>query len=251
MRSRLLQTTLVVLSMFLSVSIVSLNANGQTAGALPSDVIAANRELDHQLLEGHRLLDAEKVMGLFTSSPDIFFIAPDGELYKGPDQVRQAWVRFFASLQSIHGEINHISYLREGDGVIAVGQVTYYRQLKDGKAQQRVVVWTDFRHKENGKWVYVFRHAHWPLEANPQTGAAPSARGPTAEQIHVSPSAHAQFVGTWADRRLLRKVLRSCQIAPSGYASRIRVHAACCRATPHSERYGKRRRNGVYGDTLF
>src|SRR5882762_5463170 len=197
MRSRSLQTTLVVLSMFLSVGIVSLNANGQTVGALPSDVIAANRELDHQLLEGHRLLDAEKVMGLFTSSPDIFFIAPDGELYKGPDQVRQAWVRFFASLQSIHGEINHISYLREGDGVIAVGQVTYYRQLKDGKPQQRVVVWTDFRHKENGKWVYVFRHAHWPLEANPQTGAAPSARGPTAEQIHVSPNAQAQFVGTW------------------------------------------------------
>jgi len=103
MRSRLLQTTLVVLSMFLSVCIVPVNANGQTAGALPSDVIAANRELDHQLLEGHRLLDAEKVMGLFTSSPDIFFIAPDGELYKGPDQVRQAWVRFFASLQSILG----------------------------------------------------------------------------------------------------------------------------------------------------
>jgi hypothetical protein len=83
--------------------------------------------------------------------------------------------------------------LREGDGVIAVGQVTYHRQLKDGKPQQRVVVWTDFRHKENGKWVYVFRHAHWPLEANAQTGAAPSAKGPTAEQIN----AQTQFVGTW------------------------------------------------------
>ncbi len=59
--------------MFLSVGTLSVTANGQTAGALPSDVIAANRELDHQLLEGHRLLDAEKVMGLFTSSADIFF----------------------------------------------------------------------------------------------------------------------------------------------------------------------------------
>jgi ketosteroid isomerase-like protein len=196
MRRRLLQTALVVLSMFLSVGSFCPNANGQTAEALPNDVIAANRELDHQLLEGHRLLDAEKVMGLFTSSPDIFFIAPDGELYKGPDQVRQAWVRFFASLQSIHGEINDVSYLRGGDGVIAVGQVTYYRQLKNGKPQQRVVAWTDFRHKENGKWVYVFRHAHWPLEANAQSGAAP-AKGSTAEQIHVSPNAQTQFVGTW------------------------------------------------------
>jgi len=197
MRRRLPQTTLVVLSIFFSVATLSVTANGQTAEALPSDVIAANRELDHQLLEGHRLLDAEKVMGLFTSSPDIFFIAPDGELYKGPDQVRQAWVQFFAGLQSIHGEINHISYLREGDGVTAVGQVTYYRQLKNGKPQQRVVVWTDFRRKENGKWVYVFRHAHWPLEANAQTGAEPLAKDLTAEQVHVSPNAQMRFVGTW------------------------------------------------------
>jgi len=197
MRRRLLPTSLMVLSMLLSVGSVTVTANGQNAGALPSEVIAANQELDHQLLEGHRLLDAEKVMGLFTSSPDIFFIAPDGELYKGPDQVRQAWVRFFASLQSIHGEINHISYLREGDGVIAIGEVTYHRQLKDGKPQERVVVWTDFRHKENGKWVYVFRHAHWPVEANAQTGAAPLAKSPNVEQIHGSPNAQVQFVGTW------------------------------------------------------
>jgi hypothetical protein len=106
-------------------------------------------------------------------------------------------VRFFSSLQSIHGEINHISYWREGEGVLAVGQVTYDRQLKDGKPQQRVVVWTDFRRKENGKWVYVFRHAHWPLEANAQTGAAPLAKSPTVEQIPGSPHAQLQFVGTW------------------------------------------------------
>jgi len=37
-----------------------------------------------------------------------------------------------------------------GDGVIAVDQVTYYRQLKGYEPDQRVVVWTDFRHKENG-----------------------------------------------------------------------------------------------------
>jgi hypothetical protein len=38
--------------------------------------------------------------------------------------------------------------------------------FKDGTSDQRIVVWTDFRHKENGKWVYVFRHAHWPLASN-------------------------------------------------------------------------------------
>ncbi len=181
MQGRSLQTCVRVLSTVLFLGIIAVAANAQT-NALPPDVLAANKELDRQLLEGHRLLDADKIMGLFTSSPDIFFIAPDGELHRGRDQVRQTWERFFASLQAIHGEINHISYFPAGDGVIAVGQVTYHRHPKGGVPDQRIVVWTDFRHKENGKWVYVFRHAHWPLEANAQPQANPSSKSPTAEQ---------------------------------------------------------------------
>jgi hypothetical protein len=108
---------------------------------------------------------------------------PSGELYKGRDQVRQTWERFFAGLQSIHGDIDHISYLPADDGVIAVGQVTYYRQLKGRAPDKRIVVWADFRHKENGKWVYVFRHAHWPLEGNSQPAATPSAKSPNDTTI--------------------------------------------------------------------
>jgi hypothetical protein len=88
-------------------------------------------------------------------------------LHRGQDEVRRSWERFFAGLESIRGEINHISYRAAGDGIIAVGQVTYIRQLKGGSPEQRIVVWTDFRHKENGKWVGGFRHAHWPLTNNP------------------------------------------------------------------------------------
>jgi hypothetical protein len=98
---------------------------------------------------------------------------------KAPTKSAKLGYGSLRACKSIHGEINHISYLREGDGVIAVGQVTYHRQLKDGKPQERVVVWTDFRRKENGKWVYVFCHAHWPVEANSQPGTAPSAKSPT------------------------------------------------------------------------
>src|SRR6266851_9818755 len=116
MQGRSLQTCVRVLSTVLFLGIIAVAANAQT-NALPPDVLAANKELDRQLLEGHRLLDADKIMGLFTSSPDIFFIAPDGELHRGRDQVRQTWERFFASLQAIHGEINHISYFPAGDGV--------------------------------------------------------------------------------------------------------------------------------------
>ncbi|MFL5496180.1 MAG: hypothetical protein ACJ8DC_17480 [Gemmatimonadales bacterium] len=71
--------TPLILSTLLSLGCLTV-ANAQTAKTLPSDVIAANQELDHQLLEAHRLLD--------------------------------------------------------------------------------VNVWTDFRRQENGRWVYLFRHAH-------------------------------------------------------------------------------------------
>jgi len=64
---------------------------------------------------------------------------PGGELHRGFDEVRQTWKEFFASLQSIHGEIDHVKYLPAGDGVIAFGQVTYHRQLKGSNPEQRVV----------------------------------------------------------------------------------------------------------------
>lgn len=166
--------------LILSFMLAGTMAVAQTTNALPGDVLAANQELDHQLLEGHRLLDTEKVMGLFTSSPEVFFISPGrADLFRGRDEVRRSWEQFFATLQSIHGDINHIKYLPAGDGVIAVGQVTYYRQLKGYEPDQRVVVWTDFRHKENGKWVYVFRHAH--LVNSSYTDSKQSAKSPHPE----------------------------------------------------------------------
>lgn len=158
----------------------ALSAQPQSAKELPRDVISANAELDRQLLEGHRLLDTDKVMGLFSSDANIFFISPDGELHQGRNEVRQSWERFFASLESIRGEINHIRYMPAGDGVIAVGQVTYYRQLKGRAPEQRIVIWTDFRRKENGKWVYVFRHAHWPAPRNVPQEARPPAKSPSS-----------------------------------------------------------------------
>ena len=167
-----------VLSVFILCSTLAFSTYAQTAKPLSDDVIAANKELDRQLLEAHRLLDTEKVMALFTSSPDIFFISPGrGELFTGHERFRRSWAQFFDSLQWIHGEIDHITYLREGEGVIGNGQVTYSRQLKGGKPDQRIVVWTDFRHKENGKWVYVFRHAHLTGGALPD--AKPSAAAPS------------------------------------------------------------------------
>jgi ketosteroid isomerase-like protein len=183
MQRRSPQTLSLVVSAILLIGSLASVASAQTAKALPPDVLAANQELDRKFLEGHRVLDTDMIMGLFTSSPDIFFIGPTGILYQGRDQVRQSIERFFARVVSMTGVIDHVTYLPSGDGgVIAYGQVTYHRQLQGSAPDQRVVVWTDYRRKENGKWVLVFRHAHWPLASNSLPGATPPAKVPAAER---------------------------------------------------------------------
>ena len=151
---------------FLALSHSASAANPPSA-KLPADVLRANQELDQKFLDAHRTRDTEMIMGLFTSGSDAFFISPMGELYQGQDQIRQSIQRFFDRIVTMTGTIDHIKYVPAGDGVIAVGQVTYQRQLKGKPPDKTVVVWTDYRRKENGKWVLVFRHAHWPLNVLP------------------------------------------------------------------------------------
>jgi ketosteroid isomerase-like protein len=155
---------------------VAFAAEVHNPGGLPPDVVRANQELDRKFLEGHRVLDTDMIMGLFTKSPDIFFIGPTGIIYQGREQVRQSIEKFFGRVVTMTGVIDQETYLPSGNGgVIAYGQVTYHRQLQGSAPDQRVVVWTDYRRKENGKWVFVFRHAHWPLASNSLPCATPAA----------------------------------------------------------------------------
>jgi len=180
MQRRTLQTMALVLLGFASLAFAT---NVHNPKALPPDVLRANQELDRKFLEGHRVLDTDMIMGLFTNSPDIFFIGPTGVLYQGREQVRQSIEKFFGRIVTMTGVIDHVTYLPAGDGgVIAYGQVTYHRQLQGSAPDQRVVVWTDYRRKEHGKWVFVFRHAHWPLASNSLPCATPAASGSAAGQ---------------------------------------------------------------------
>jgi ketosteroid isomerase-like protein len=179
MQRRALQTLALVVLGFACLAIA---ANVHNPRALPPDVLRANQELDRKFLEGHRVLDTDMIMGLFTKSPDIFFIGPTGIIYQGRDQVRQSIEKFFGRIVTMTGVIDHVTYLPSGDGgVIAYGQVTYQRQLQGSAPDQRVVVWTDYRRKEHGKWVFVFRHAHWPLASNSLPCATPPAISPAVQ----------------------------------------------------------------------
>jgi ketosteroid isomerase-like protein len=140
--------------------------HAQTIATLDEKVVAANRELDRRLLEAHELKDAAMVESLFSKSPDVFFISPGGSLNKGRSNVRKSFAFFFGLMDSVHGDIKEISYIPAGEVVIAVGTVIYSRKPKNAPADQKTVIWTDYRRIENGRWVYVFRHAHWPVETS-------------------------------------------------------------------------------------
>jgi len=153
---------------------------------LAEDGIAATRELGTNSSKDKGMLDAEKCW-VVHPQPRHLFIAPDGELTRPPTQVRHSLVGFFASLQSIHGENQPHFTLREGDVVIAGGQVTYYRQLKDGKttaARGRLDRFPAQRENENG--CTVFRHAHWPWRLILKWGGAVGERS-YREQITYLP----------------------------------------------------------------
>ena len=138
--------------------------NTPTTKALDEKILAANRELDRRLLEAHKIKDAEMVESLFSDSPNAFFISPGGSLNKRKVGIRKSFQYFFDLMKSVEGDIKEISYIPLGDGVLAVGTVIYSRQPKKGDANQRTVIWTDYRRLENGRWVYFFRHAHWSIE---------------------------------------------------------------------------------------
>ena len=132
-------------------------------GELDSDTLAANRALDQAFLDAHAQKSTDALLSLFSTRPDVVFIAPNGTVNHGRNEIRGSFSRFFALLEEIHGEITTVQYFRVGDAVAATGTEVFHRKRRDGVTDERTVVWTDLRQKENGKWRYVFRHSHWPV----------------------------------------------------------------------------------------
>jgi len=80
---------------------VVVGADAQSAKALPNDVIAANQELDRQLLEGHRLLDAEKVMAYLRAAPTSSSLLRAATSLRAATKSANPGNNSFASLESI------------------------------------------------------------------------------------------------------------------------------------------------------
>jgi len=155
-----------LLASLLSLALLLPAAQAQPAKRLPPDVLRANEDLDWKYLEAHRRVDTKLIMSLFSHGPDVFMVGPTGVIYQGREAVRRSVETFFANVETMPGVVDRITYQPAGDGVIAYGQVTYHRKLKGKAPDTTVVVWSDYRRMEQGHWVIVCRHAHWPLDGN-------------------------------------------------------------------------------------
>ena len=121
-------------------------------------VIAANARLDRRFGEAMNGRDIEAVMNCFTSSPNLVVVLW-GNILRGPDAVREFFVRLFSGTRTIQGQVNEIRRWQVGETVFAAGIATYELEALDGSRSTLKECWTDARQRASGRWVYVLDHA--------------------------------------------------------------------------------------------
>jgi len=127
------------------------------AELLSEPELAEARDLDRQLCDAMGRKDLDAVMRCFWDSPDLVAVI-GGAVQKGPRAVRSGIKQIFDQNQSVSLEVNDVTYLRSGDGVIGVGTATFDLTPADGQRHLMVERWSDLRRKIDGRWVYVLDH---------------------------------------------------------------------------------------------
>ena len=119
--------------------------------------LAEAKDLDRQLTQAMGRKDLDAVMACFWNDPDLV-LALNGDVYRGPDAVRARLKELFDQNESIRLEVNEVTHIPSGDGVIGIGTATYEFKPASGPRQLMVERWSDLRRKIDGNWVYVLDH---------------------------------------------------------------------------------------------
>ena len=115
------------------------------------------KDLDRRLTEAVSRKDIDAAMACFWDNPDLVMLFR-GQVYRGTDAVRASFEELFDQNESIRLEVNEITHLPSGDGLIGVGTATYELKPEGGPRKLMVERWSDLRRKINGRWVYVLDH---------------------------------------------------------------------------------------------
>ena len=131
---------------------------GLLAQDLNDAVMSANARLDSRFVQAMSNKDIEGAMACLLDSPDLVLVL-FGKVLRGPAAVRQFLTELFASMRTVHLEINEVTHWSLGETVFAVGTATYEFEALDGARSTLKECWTDARQKVAGRWVYVLDHA--------------------------------------------------------------------------------------------
>ena len=131
--------------------------NPVPARSLTPDELEEARELDQRLCNAMGRKDLDAVMGCFWNSPDLVAVI-GGAVQKGPQAVRGGIKQIFDQNESVKLDVDEVTYLRSGDGIIAVGTATFDLTPANGQRHLMVERWSDLRRKIDGRWVYVLDH---------------------------------------------------------------------------------------------
>ena len=119
--------------------------------------ITEAQDLDRRLTEAMSRKDLDATMACFWNDPDLIVVL-GGYVHHGPDATRAALKELFDQNESIMVEVNEITHLPSGDGVIGVGTATFDLKPVGGSHQLMVERWSDLRRKIDGRWVFVLDH---------------------------------------------------------------------------------------------
>ena len=120
--------------------------------------LAEAKELDRRFTEAMSRKDLDAVMDCFWNNPDLVVVLW-GRVQRGYAAVRSAIKEMFDQNESVRLEVNEVTYLPSGDGVIGVGTATCEQKPAGGPRKLMVERWSDLRRKIDGRWVYVLDHA--------------------------------------------------------------------------------------------
>jgi ketosteroid isomerase-like protein len=122
--------------------------------------LQSQRELDRAFCSAMSTKDLAGVMQCLWQDPNLVVVLWDATVYRGWESVRDAVQRLFDTFPEVRLEIDEVSHVPIGDGIVAVGTATYSLRAADGSAVRIVERWTDLRRNVDGRWVYVLDHAH-------------------------------------------------------------------------------------------
>ncbi len=119
--------------------------------------LAEAKDLDRRFTEAMSQKDLDAAMACFWNGPDLVVVL-NGNVYLGPHAARAAIKEVFDQNETVRLEVNEITHVPSGDGVIGIGTATYELKPAGGPRKLMVERWSDLRRKIDGRWVYVLDH---------------------------------------------------------------------------------------------